>query len=313
MVSLIFDLQGHRGARGQKPENTLPSFEAALDAGATTIETDLHLTRDGVPVLIHDSVLNDKTYRLRPESTPPDTDSRSVVAELTLAQLRRYRADGNPDPARFPDQEASVPPVTQLFAERHGLDPYAIPTLANLFAFAAAYAGELGQAAGNSSGQQARARRVRFDLELKRIPYLPEAIGDDYTGAAPDLLEKYVVEIVRQAGVLDRTIVRSFDHRSLAFVRRLEPVTTAILVADTAPLHPGKWAHAVGAEIYCPRYWFVDPDLIRRAHADGVRVVPWTVNDRADWDKLIAWGVDGLTTDYPLRLAEYLTSRGIPF
>src|SRR5262249_10549099 len=49
-----FDLQGHRGARGLKPENTLPSFEAAIDAGATTIETDLHRTRDGVPVLVHD-------------------------------------------------------------------------------------------------------------------------------------------------------------------------------------------------------------------------------------------------------------------
>src|SRR5262249_19692882 len=108
-----FDLQGHRGARGRKPENTLPSFEAALDAGVTPIETDIHLPADGVPVLTHDPILG------------------APVRQLTLAELRQWRADVNPDPERFPEQDASVTPLAALFAARHSLDPYAPAALAD--------------------------------------------------------------------------------------------------------------------------------------------------------------------------------------
>src|SRR3954462_4716808 len=92
-----FNFQGHRGARGLRPENTLPSFEAALDAGVTSIETDLHLTRDGALVLCHDPLLPAPAFT----PTPP---ANTAVRSLTLAELRQYRAAGNPAPARFPDQ-----------------------------------------------------------------------------------------------------------------------------------------------------------------------------------------------------------------
>src|SRR5256885_13141728 len=118
-----FDLQGHRGARSVRPENTLPSFEAALDAGVTSIETDVHLTRDGVSVLIHDAVLTPPVY------TGPA--SGTLVSQLTLTELRAYRAAGNPDPARFPDQNAALTPLARIFAEQAGIDPYGIPTLAD--------------------------------------------------------------------------------------------------------------------------------------------------------------------------------------
>src|SRR4051812_47700406 len=114
-MAASFDLQGHRGARGLKPENTLPSFEAALDCGVTSIETDIHLTRDGVPVLTHDPQLTDGT----------------AVAALDLAELRKFRFDRNPDPVRFPEQEASVPPLSQWYGEENGIDPYSMPTLAD--------------------------------------------------------------------------------------------------------------------------------------------------------------------------------------
>src|SRR5262245_31234160 len=58
-----FDLQGHRGARGLRPENTLPSFEAAFDAGVSTVETDIHLTADGVAVIFHDDTLSERLCR----------------------------------------------------------------------------------------------------------------------------------------------------------------------------------------------------------------------------------------------------------
>src|ERR1700676_374017 len=81
------DLQGHRGARGLRPENTLPSFEAAFDVGVTSVETDLHLTRDNVVVLSHDPFLSDRLCR----TLSPDAVAlvpQPAVSALTLAQIR---------------------------------------------------------------------------------------------------------------------------------------------------------------------------------------------------------------------------------
>src|SRR6516164_5232519 len=111
-MSTTFNLQGHRGARGLRPENTLPSFEAAFDTGATTVETDLHLTGDGVPVLMHDPYISERIYRLiAPGSAAPAPAERPLVSQLTLLQLRSYRGDLNPDPRGFPDQDAGVTPL----------------------------------------------------------------------------------------------------------------------------------------------------------------------------------------------------------
>ena len=95
-MAATFELQGHRGARGLKPENTLPSFEAALDAGVTSIETDVHLTRDGVPVLVHDATLSPRFWwcprRNRSKSPVPDLTTQPLVSSLTLRQLREFAA-----------------------------------------------------------------------------------------------------------------------------------------------------------------------------------------------------------------------------
>jgi glycerophosphoryl diester phosphodiesterase len=296
---MSFNLQGHRGARGLRPENTLPSFEAALDAGVTSIETDLHLTREGVVVLCHDPVVG---------------DSRELVRSVVLPELRRYRMDHNPDRARFPDQDPTVTPLAARFASQHGFDAYAIPTLAELFAFTAAYTGELGQQVGKSEAQRARAARVRFDLELKRVPFHPEVIGDTFTGEVPALLERRVLEAVLAAGVVDRTAVRSFDHRSVRLLCEMEPrLVGGVLISGTAPIAPANLAWWARARQYLPEYHFLDRALVKQAQAEGAQVVPWTVNHPDHWHTLLDWGVDGLTTDFPDRLARELRTRGIDF
>ena len=290
-----FHLQGHRGARGRKPENTLPSFEAALDAGVSSVETDLHLTADGAVVLCHDPTLDATVF------SPPG--GRRPLSELRLAELRSWRADRNPDPARFPDQDAVATPLARWFAERHGLDPFSVPTLSDLFLFAAAYAGEPGAAAGKSPRQRQRAARVGFDLEVKHVPF---------HAGPPHLLEQRAVEAVRAAGVADRATVRSFDHRCVRRLRARETrLTGAVLIAHTAPAALRELVRDADARVYCPSYDFVDEELVREAHAAGIRVLPWTVNEPARWRRLIDWGVDGLTTDYPDRLAEQLAAWGV--
>ena len=313
-MSPLFNLQGHRGARALHPENTLPSFEAALDVGVSSLETDMHLTRDGVVVLCHDPLLCNPPYSLlRPESASPSL-SPPLVSRFTWAELRGYRADGNPDPRRFPDQNPDVTPLAALFAQQHGLHPYGIPTLEELLLFTAAYAGEPGAQVGKSAVQRQRARNVLFDLELKRVPFHPETINDGYDGTTPGLLEESVVETLRRAGVVARTTVRSFDHRCVRLLRRMEPgLTGAVLIAEMAPAAPAKLLESVDAQVYCPAYPFLDEAIVRQVQAAGARVLPWTVNQPEHWRRLLDWGVDGLTTDVPDRLARYLGEHGIAF
>jgi glycerophosphoryl diester phosphodiesterase len=284
-----FNLQGHRGARGLKPENTLPGFEIAFDLGVSSVETDLHVTADGVPVLIHDPIL--------PDGRP--------VCDLKLKELRCYRADRNPDPVRFPGQDASVTPLAQLFAEQHGVDPYTPPRLGELLAFAAAYAGDLGQAAGKTDAQ--RGRPIRFDIEPKCVPFRRDV-------STAGQLEWQVLDVIRAAGAVRRTTIRCFDHRVLHAMLGLEPgLTGAVIIAETAPVVPPELAKRADARIYAPDFEFLDEAQVRQCHAEGIRVLPWTVNQKEDWLRLLDWGVDGITTDYPDRLAELLRERGIAF
>lgn len=309
---MAFDLQGHRGARGLKPENTLPSFEVAIDCGVTSIETDVHLSRDDVPVLSHDAHLNERLCRSAPGLHAIAPARQPLIRSLTLAELRCYRADRNPDPVRFPDQDAEVTPVVRLFAEQRGLGPYALPTLADLFAMVAEYASELGAKAGKSERQRQTARQLRFDLELKRLPFRPEYIGDGFDGTAPGLLEQRIAEAARAAGVIERTTVRSFCHRSVKVLRELESrLMGAVLLSGTAPVDPVQLVRSADAQIYCPECEFLDPLQVRQLHAEGIQVLPWTVNDPEDWKKLLGWGVDGITTDFPDRLARFLAERQV--
>jgi glycerophosphoryl diester phosphodiesterase len=131
-------------------------------------------------------------------------------------------------------------------------------------------------------------------------------------GSGPGLLEERVVEAVRRAGVVRRTVVRSFDHRCVLHLRGLEPgIRTAVLVAGTAPVDPAALARAAGADLYCPDANFLDELQVRQLQEAGVRVLPWTVNEPGDWLRLLEWGVDGITTDFPDRLAEVLRQRGV--
>jgi glycerophosphoryl diester phosphodiesterase len=317
-----FDLQGHRGARGLKPENTLPGFEAALDMGVTSLETDIHLTRDQVPVLFHDAEIGEKVcIRLAGSGAPP-AEARPPVRSLTLEQLRGYRADRNPDPERFPQQDPALTPAAALFAHQQRMDAYAIPTLAELFAFVQAYTTDLGRQAGKTEEQRARAGHVWFDLEIKRIPFREESrlVEDnsaslpDGHGNRPETVEKLVVEAVCRAGMVHRARVRSFDHRAVRQVQALDPrLTTGVLIAEAAPIDPVRLVLEAGAQYYCPCVEFLDRSLLKHCQAEGIRVIPWTVNDPGDWLRLLAWGVDGITTDYPDRLAVLLRERGLAY
>jgi glycerophosphoryl diester phosphodiesterase len=298
-----FDLQGHRGSRGLKPENTLPGFELALDLQVTTLELDLHFSADQVPVIWHDPRIEAAKCRRDPlaQLEAPDPDSlifqgdNLLISRLALDQLQTYLCDRNPDRARFPDQDNL--PTALAGADFH------ILSLAELFDFVAAYS----QDEQKSEAQRQNAARVQFNIETKRDPDNPESIGDGFDGLQAGPFERAILELVMEKGLVDRVILQSFDHRSLWAMRALnDQIRLAALTSGGRP-NPANYADA-GASIWSPNYRNLTPALLEQAHQAGLLVIPWTVNDPQEMDTLIARGVDGLITDRPDILAERIAN-----
>jgi len=292
-----FDVEGHRGARGLRPENTLPAFETALDLGVTTLELDLHYSADGVVVIWHDDRIPKDKCRVDPAAAaplPPDPESGSVsdadlmISHLTLSQLQKYRCDRNPDVKRFPEQKNG--PTTLAG------DDYTLISLERLFDFVESY----GQSPQKTSVQQMTAKRIQFNIETKRKPSNPEAINDGFDGVNPGPFERAIVTLVEARNLVERVIVQSFDQRSLWALHALNPdVRLAALSADFVGAAQLQDFAERGAAIWSPNHTTLTAQRINQAHAAGLRVIPWTVNDLNVLGRLVELGVDGVITDRP--------------
>jgi len=292
-----FDLQGHRGARGLLPENTLPSFKKALEIGVDTIECDMAVTKDDVVVIYHDLWLNPDITR------GPDgkwLESRGpAIRDLTFAELQRYDVGrikpGTKYAADFPDQQ----PV----------DGTRIPRLSDLF--------DLVKQSGNE--------KVGFDCETKLSPLEPNAT------LAPEAFARRVIVEIRKHGMAKRTMVQSFDWRTLQVIQKeapeirtmylSSPRTIARVDATTpSPWVAGFWpdvhgsvpraVKAAGGKIWAPNQTYLTPELLAEARSLGITVIPWTVNDPAMMDKLLGMGVDGIISDRPDLVQERIKMRG---
>lgn len=295
-----FDLQGHRGTRGLAPENTLPAFQRALEIGVTTLETDLAVTRDGVLVISHDPVLNPDLVR------DPDgkwlSSKGPPIHSLTLEELRRYDI-GRTNPASAYGKQ---------WPEQTPADGQRFPTLKEVLA--------LGK--GND---------VRFAIETKITPTSGDETPDPATFA------RLVVAAVRDAGMSDRVSVLSFDWRTLVEVRKLAPEIPTVCITQqtnnfdnvkglfgkpsawTAGLDLAKFddsvprlVKAAGCHTWSSFFRNLTPALVDEAHALGLVVLPWTVNDPRDMARMIDWRLDGLVTDYPDRARKAMAEKGIP-
>jgi glycerophosphoryl diester phosphodiesterase len=268
------DIRGHRGARALFPENTLEGFRAAAALGVGAFELDVGMTADGVVVVSHDPALNPDITRDASGAWLPGRGT--LIHELSYAALSRYHVGrirpGSMTAALFPDQRAC--------------DSARIPTLAAVLA-------SLPQA--------------RFTIEVKTDPRHP-----DWT-APPCALAEATLAVVDAAGSAGRVTLESFDWRVQRHVRRIRPdielawLTRAETMRDAALWLDGSAAGgsvparvaAEGGPIWAPDHVDLTEDQVREAHALGLRVLPWTVNQPADIGRLVAWGVDGLISDRP--------------
>ncbi len=299
---MAFDVQGHRGARGLAPENTLAGFTRALAIGVTTLEMDVAVTADGTVVLSHDPALNPDLTR-GPDGQFIDAPGAPIRA-LTLEQLRRYDVGRIRPGSRY----------AALYPEQVPVDGERIPTLAEVVALT----------------RRLGADTVRFNIETKIFPDRP------HLTVPPDEMAERLAAVIERAGMAGRVIVQSFDWRTLKWFQVHRPdvalawLTSAHGGADTVSPRRGRssgWlaghdpaahggsiprtVHAAGGRIWSPDHRSLAEAEVAEARALGLVVIPWTVNDPAVMDRLIAWGVDGIITDYPDRLRTVMARRGM--
>jgi glycerophosphoryl diester phosphodiesterase len=278
MTALAFDLQGHRGARGLAPENTLAAFARALSIGVSTLEMDVGVTRDGVMVVHHDRALNPDVAR--------GPDGRWLEARgpalhgLDFAELQRY------DVGRLrPGSEYAKPLAAQA-----PVDGARIPRLADVFALA--------RKAGNDA--------VRFNIETKLSPQAP-----DETLPPAEFARALVAEI-RKAGVAARATVQSFDWRTLAVVQAEAPDIATVYLSSGKPAAAVlPQVRAAGGRIWSPNAKDVDAAALTLARELGIQVVVWTVNAPEQIAAMLDLGVDGVISDRPDLVREEMQRRGM--
>jgi glycerophosphoryl diester phosphodiesterase len=305
-----FDLQAHRGGRGEYTEESLVAFGEALSLGVSTLELDIVLTKDNQPLIWHDPKIDEKKCADTAPLTPGDPQFPYVgklVHDLTLDQVRTLNCDKTL--AAYPDAK----PVTGN----------KIAVLPELFALV----------------DERGADDVRFNIETK-------VEGENRSDSAtPEEFVDVILAAVTAADKLDRVAIQSFDWRTLPLVHQAQPSIPLVALWDeTTWTAKSPWLGSVdydavggdviagattidGVTILSPGY--VNPypdgpippagytlvaneDFVNRAHDAGLTVIPWTINDPDVMNAQIDAGADGIITDYPTKLREVMAARGMP-
>ncbi len=262
------DIQGHRGARGLMPENSIPGFLKAMDLGVTTLEMDVCVTGDGQVVVSHEPYFS-PDFCLRPDGSGIPDDSMHLynVYQMDYSEIRRFDC-GSKDHPKFPDQEKMA-----VFK----------PLLAEVFIAVEDYI----------SGKNVSP--VRYNIELKSEEQ-NEGISHPSPEAFSDLVFRQVDGVIEW----DRVTIQSFDFRVLRYFREIYPdVRLAQLIANDRSWRQNVEDLGFIPEIYSCHHTLLEAETISEIQESGMRVIPWTVNDAKRMRELAAWGVDGIITDYP--------------
>ncbi len=268
------EVQGHRGARGIRLENTLPAFEAAIEAGVDLIELDLVVTRDGELVIFHDFFINPEICVNVDESEIPSPGP--LIYSLSLSELKRFECKQN---SSFPEQ---IP-----------IKGTKIPTLQELFTMI-------------SNSSHPNAQKVQLNLEIKRDPNQPELTP------SPEVLAKKVLEIVKENKFSNRVYYSSFDSEVLFELRKIDSDISISYLKEGDLEHFVQTALDLKANIVSPEHILIqDANFINSLKLLGFKVIVWTVNDSKRLMDLVELGVDGFITDYPEHIIQLLEKKNL--
>ena len=275
-----FDVQGHRGCRGLKPENTIPAFLAALDSGVTTLEMDVVVTKDNQLVVSHEPWMSQKIC-LDPtgkEISGIDSVLYSIYA-MTYDQVKQWDC-GSKVNDKFPGQEKmklSKPLLQDV-----------IVAVENYIKSYTKY-------------------EVDYNIEIKSLPR-----RDGKVCPKPEEYSEMVYALLNQYLPMDRIVIQSFDFRVLKYWHTKYPyIRLSALVENHKSFDWNLKKLGFTPTMYSPKHTLLSREVVEQCHNLMIRVIPWDVNDEKDMVALKGMGVDGFITDYPDRAAKYKMTLSI--
>jgi glycerophosphoryl diester phosphodiesterase len=258
-----FEVHGHRGARAVFPENTLEGFRYALALGVDAIEIDIALTRDKVPVVVHDRALSAKLYRRKtPQGLRALTEPTSLIKDLLAQDLESLDIGSAPHP-EFPKQQAA--PGAR------------IPTLADFVAL-----------------MMADSRKPTLNIEIKTHPIIV-----DETLPVEDFATAVLQVLAAHNAPYSRVLFQSFDPAAIMAIKARDSRWRASFLVDAWTEDLPGITEELGIEALSPRWDLLDAERAQALRATGRDIYVWTANARADWEKLQSLGVNGIITDDP--------------
>ena len=265
-----FDWQGHRGARGLVPENTIPAMYKAIDLGAVTLEMDAVITADKQVLLSHEPFFNHE-ITTKPDGTIVTKEEEKQLNIYTMHYAATQRYDiglrGNP---RFPQQQKMAAYKPLLLDVIEAADQYALSKNKPL---------------------------PFYNIETKSQP-----ATDNKYHPSPKAFVDLLVAVIKHKKIEDRVTIQSFDIRTLQYLHQQYPsISTVLLIEDYNKKSLTEQLQELGftPTAYSPHHSLVNEELVNACKLKGMKLVPWTVNDLATMKKLRALGVDGIISDYP--------------
>lgn len=265
------DIQGHRGCRGLMPENSIPAFIKAIELGVTTLELDLAVTEDKIVVISHEPWLSHEfCTNLSGKRIEKSKEKEFNIFGMSYETLKQYDCGSLPHP-RFPHQQ---------------LIPVYKPSLSEMIDSVKSYC------------KNKNRPLPYFNIEIKREP--------EYDGIFCPPVEEFcelVLKVIRDQKIEKHCTLQSFDWETLLICHKLAPdIPLAMLVENN--LSPQENLDKLGfkPQIYSPYFKLLDANLLEWVKKQEMKLIPWTVNEESDIEKILKMGVDGIISDYPDRV-----------
>lgn len=275
-----FDVQGHRGARGLMPENTIPAFLIALDSGVTTVEMDLAVTKDGQIIVSHEPWMS-SAICLNPSGNAytKREEKDFNIYQMTYEEVKQFDcgAMGN---SKFPEQ-------VKMSVTKPLLKDVVVAIEDHIKSY------------------------TRFEVDYN-IEIKSGEDGDGKYHPTPAEFSDMVYQLLDEYLPLNRIVIQSFDFRVLKYWHEKYPnIRLAALVESKRSVEAHLEELGFNPAIYSPYYRNINPSKVKVLHEKNIKVIPWTVNEISEMLALKGMGVDGFITDYPNRAKQFTNTLNI--
>lgn len=266
------DLQGHRGARGLLPENSMPAFEEALKLGVNTLELDVVISKDRRVVVSHEPFMNHEiALDVNGNSISAADEKGFNLYQMAYDSIQLFDVGSKQHP-RFPNQKklnVAKPLLTEVI----------------------------------KMAEKKSNKKIHYNIEIKSLP--------EYDGIFSPQVDDYVrlvLEVIKLETISKRTTLQSFDIRALESIHRQAPkIRTALLVDENESIGAKLSELTFKPKIISPYFELLDKVSVEEYHRLNFKIIPWTLNSEKEIERMIEYKVDGIISDYPdLLLKVYL-------